>query len=195
MPQEQLQNEIAIIKSMIGKTRREVAQSGYIFTIMGIYAIAYVLVITLLERFGFHGLILPAMIGMTVLMTITMIILIKRQEREEKVKSYLKSLYLLFLGSCSVPVIIMTFLFPLAGIYSFGLTPVFAALIFGTMLFFGGAIYEFKYLFWSGVIAWAGGCLMPFVHGHGTGIIMIVILLNGFVIPGILLTKKYKDGK
>ena len=193
MTQNQLQNEIAIIKSMIAKTKQEMAQSGSILIFIGIFGILYIAVITTLEILGIQKVLLPTMIGMTVLIAIGMIMVIHHQEKQEKIKSYIKSIYLVFIVACTIPLLIMTFLFPFTGIYAPNLVPVFAALLFGTILFSGGAVYEFSYLYWSGVFAWAGGCIIPYVHGYGRGIIMILILLNGFVIPGMILTIKYKN--
>jgi len=193
MTQEQIQQDISIIKKMIEKTRREVADSGQAFIFIGLASIIYVVVIMLLERYHYSHLVLPAMIIMTVMMGILGYVLIGRSDKNEKVKSYPKTVAYTVLFACSVPILLITFLFPLTGVYSFSLVPVLAALFFGVMLFSIGAIYEMPFLFVSSIAVWVGACIMAYIKGPMRGGIMIVIIILGFILPGIILNKKYKQ--
>ena len=97
--------------------------------------------------------------------------------------------------ACCIPVLLTTFLFPLTGIYSFTVVPTLAALFFGAIIISAAAIYEFKFLYWCGIAVWIGGCIGAYAGSPWRGIIMIVIVFIGFVIPGIIFNRKYKDGR
>jgi len=194
MENDRIQQDISLIKEMIEKTRREAADSGHFFIYLGIGAIIYVVVIMTLNLIGLNHLALPAMIIMTVIMGALGFYITNRDEKKEKVKSYPKTICYIVLAGCSIPIIILTFLFPLTGVYSFALVPTFAAMFFGTMLFSTAAIYEFSFLYWSALVAWGGGIAMVYMKGPIGGVIMIAILIIGFVIPGTILNRKYKNG-
>ncbi|MBN1997297.1 hypothetical protein JW935_07085 [candidate division KSB1 bacterium] len=188
-----MQHDIAIIKLMIEKTRQKTAASGKIFILLGLGGIIFVLVTMSFEKF-FNHMVLPAMIGLTVIYGIVAVILLNKMEKTKEVKTYTETVSMTVLSACSFPILIATFLFPLTGVYTFSLVPIFSALFFGVMLFITAAVYEFPYLYWAGIMTWAGACGIAYVHNYFRGFIMIFILFIGFIVPGIIMNKRYRKG-
>ena len=91
--------------------------------------------------------------------------------------------------------IITSFLFPLTNVYSMALAPIFAGIFFGIILISASVIYEMKFLLWCGIASWIGGCLMAYLEGFIVGIILILVVFIDFIVPGIILNKKYKIGR
>ena len=93
MDQSNAQRNLQIIKDMIDKTRREAAENGHAFIFMGLASIIFVIVIMAIERLNGHQFVVPAMIGMTVLMGIIGYLIIGKPAKKEKVKSYPKTVF------------------------------------------------------------------------------------------------------
>jgi uncharacterized membrane protein len=195
MEQHQFQQEISIIKEMIEKTRKETAESGHVFIFIGLASILFVVIIMTLEIMRLNNLVLPTMIGLTVLMAFLGYLIVGRRDKRETTTTYAKKVFMTILVSCSVAIIILTFLFPLTHVYSIALAPIFASIFFGVILFSASVIYELKFLFWCGIGAWICACVMAYSDGILNGILMIVILFIGFVVPGVIFNRKYRNGR
>lgn len=192
MNPDQIQNEISTIKDLIEKTRAEAADSGLMFTFLGLGCIAFVVIMMVIQYFQIN-IVLPAMIGLTVLFGLLGILIVERREKKEKLKSYPKTIAHTIIVGCCLPGILIGIIFPLTGVYPFNLSPIFMAVLFGIMQFSVSFVYDFKYLLWAGVASWAGACLMAYTSGWIIGLTMIAILIIGFIIPGILLNNQYKN--
>jgi len=196
MEYQRIQQELSIIKNMIEKTKKDAAESGSVFLFFGIAGIVYVLVVTIMEELHFFSWVLPAMISMTVLCGIAGYFVFAREDRKEKMTTWPKKINRTILFVCSMAMIITGFVFPLTKVYSWQLSPVFAALLFGIMLFTSGALYEFPFFYLSGLVSWTGACVMAYtLHSRFPvrGVTMIVILICGFIVPAVILNKKYKS--
>ena len=193
MNHEQIQHEISIIKSMIKKTRRETAESGHLFIFMGIMAIVFVLVVSLLELYHLHQWVLPIMIALTVLNGMLGYLIVGRAEQKEKVTSYPKTIVLYLWVICSVNIILLTFLFPYLKIYSFKALPVLVSLTAGIGVFMTGIIYEMRFFRWFSIIWWVGAVLMAVIQSQYLFLIMIASIIIGWIIPGFILNKQYKN--
>jgi hypothetical protein len=194
MNQEQIVKEISLIKNMIERTRREAADSGDIFIFIGTGCVIYIAVIMILNMLNLSQWILKAMIIMTIIMGILGYLIIGRKEKKEKVISYPKTLCYMIIVFCCFAMLLTGFLFPLTHVYPWDIAPIFSAILFGIMLFSTAVIYQLSFFYWSAIISWIGACLMAYLEGAIDGIIMIVILLAGFIIPGIILNRRYKNG-
>lgn len=192
MTQDQMQQEISIIKNVIEKTRAEAADSGLLFMFIGIGCIAYVLIIMFMQYIR-SDLVLPVMIGLSVIFGIIGFLIFNRKEKKEKVKSYPKNVAHTIVVTCCLPGILTGFVFPLTNVYPFHISPIFMAIFFGIMQFSISVVYEIRYLLWAGLASWAGACVMAYSHGWIGGLTMIIILIIGFVIPGFMLNKQYKN--
>ena len=194
MDQNQITQEIALIKNMIERTRKEAADSGSIFIFIGIGCVIYVSVITILNMIHLEKWILTAMIGMTIIMGILGYLIIGRKENKQKVTSYPKMICYMVIFFCCMAMFLTGFIFPLTNVYAWDISPVFSAILFGIMLFSTGVIYELKFFYLCGFVSWTGACVMAYFGGIVLGITMIIILITGFIIPGIILDRKYKNG-
>ena len=193
MDNNQIQQEISIIKEMIDKTRKETAESGLFFISIGFVAILGTITIGILEHFNLNHLVLPVMIIMLIINAILGYITVSRSERKGKVKSYHKTILYNVLFSFTVPAILIVFIFPLLKVYPWSLTPVLVSVLMGIMIYVTGVILEARFFLWCSLAWWAGALLMALVNGTPRIFIMITILLFGWILPGLILNRKYKN--
>ncbi len=193
MNHDQIQKEISIIKSMIEKTRRETAESGHLFIFIGIFSAIMVFVLGILGIYHLHHLNLPVLIILAVVNGIIGYYVAAKEGKTEKVKTYAKSLFYSIWFACSIPLIMMTFLFPFLKVYPFHAIPVLVSLIFGIALFLTGAVYELRFMIWFSLVWWGGACIMALNTSPYGFLIMIALILIGWVLPGFILNKKYKN--
>jgi hypothetical protein len=122
---------------------------------------------------------------------------VRKSEKDERINTYAKKVNLVVLAVCSLPMILLGLIFPATQVYSWQLSPIFAALLFGIMLFISGALFDFRFFYWAGFVAWAGSIIMAYSLQSPypiRGITLIIILVSGFIIPGFILNKKFKNG-
>lgn len=195
MTQKHIQQDISIIQNMIEKTNQDMAESGTLFIFIGIACIVFVSVITTLELLGLFSWVLPVMLSMTVVAGLIGFLLVRRIEREVKVQTYAKKISRVIVVICSAAMLITGIVFPLTHVYAWPLSPLFAALLFGIILFTSGAVNELSVFYWGGAVAWAGALVMAYtlnVHFPVRAITMIIVLIAGFILPGICLNRKIK---
>ena len=95
MDQNNMQQEITIIKNMIDKTRRETAQSGNFFIAIGIFGIFSTFTIAAMEEISkLQNYVLHALIVNLVLSAAVAYFFLSRAEKKEKVKTYAKTVFL-----------------------------------------------------------------------------------------------------
>jgi len=193
MNHDQIQQEISIIKNMIEKTKRETAESGHLFIFMGIASAVFVLVISLLELYKLFDLILPAMITLTIINGIIGFFVVAKADKREKVKAYPKTIVLTLWIVCSMTILMLTFLFPFLKVYPLRALPVLVSLILGIAVFVSGVIYEMRAIQWLSLVWWIGACLMALSQSEFRFLIMIASIVIGWIIPGIILNKQYKN--
>jgi len=193
MNQDQIQQEISIIKSMIEKTRRETAESGHFLILIGIVSVIGTFAIGMFERFKLNYLDLPVMILMLVINGLIGYFVVARAEKKEKVKTYTKTiLYQVWFG-CGIAAIMILFLFPLTKVYSFNLVPTLVSIIMGIIIFSAGVIYELRYVQWCSLVWWGGACLMAYIESEYKFLIMVAMIIFGFILPGMIFNKQYKN--
>ncbi|MCI0512769.1 hypothetical protein L0128_06125 [candidate division KSB1 bacterium] len=193
MTPEQMQQEITTIKNMIDKTRRETAESGRLFIFLGIGAVLFVLIISLLEIYQLFNWVLPTMIGLTILNGFIGYLVVGREVKREKVTAYPKTIVLSMMMICGFTVLLLTFLFPFLKVYSWHALPILVCLIFGIAVFMTGMIYELRFIQWFSLSWWAGAILMALYDGEFRFLIMIGTIIFGWIVPGLILNQKYKN--
>ena len=194
MDQSQVQQEISIVKEMIEKTRRETAESGYFFIFIGIIASICPVGISLLEEYNLNNMVLPALIILTIISGIIGYLVVSREERNEKVKSYPKTVFYQLWFACGMTMLMMVFLFPFLKAYPWSAVPVLVSLVCGIGLYLTGVIYELRFIQWFSMPWWAGACLMAIAEqGMPRAYIMSAIIIVGWVLPGLILNKQYKN--
>jgi len=192
MNHDEIQQEISIIKSMIEKTKKQTAESGHLFIFMGIVAVVFVLVISMLELYQLHQWVLPTMIALAILNGILGFLVVGKAEQPEKVTTYPRTVVLHLWVICSVNLLLLTFLFPFLKVYSFQALPVLVNLTVGIGVFMTGIIYEMRFLQWFSITWWVGACLMAVIQSQYRFVIMIATIIIGWIIPGFILNKQYQ---
>jgi len=197
MNPDQIQSEISIIKEMIAKSRREAAESGHFFVGIGVLGIVATPLIGLLESLHLDRLVLPVFVLMALISAAIGYWTVARRAKTERVKSYPKSLCYQVLFACSIPALMIMFLFPILRVYPWNLVPVLTSLIMGIMVYSAGTIFEIRSIRWCGVSWWIGAVLMALSPGRPwiRISIMNLSLFIGFILPGLILNRKYKARK
>jgi hypothetical protein len=191
----QVQQEIAIIKDMIEKSRRETAESGHFFIGIGLLGIVATPLVGLLESVHLNRLVLPLFVLITFVSGGIGYLTVGRRLKKERVKSYPKTICYQVLLACSIPALMILFLFPLLRVYSWSLVPVLTSLIMGIMVYSAGTIFEIGPIRWCGVSWWLGALLLalspakPWIRIS----IMNLSIMTGFVLPGLILNRKYRE--
>ncbi|MBC8182295.1 hypothetical protein H8E88_14425 [candidate division KSB1 bacterium] len=193
MTQNQVQQEISIIKEMIDKTRKETAESGHLFIFMGIASAFFVLIISLLEMYRVDHLVIPAMIILTCLNGLVGYFVVSKPVKEEKVQSYPKTVVLSLWVVCGVTLLMITFLFPFLKVYTFRALGTLASLILGIAVFMTGVIYEMRFVVWYSLAWWVGAVLMAISDSPYRFLIMIAVIFIAWIVPGFIMNKKYKN--
>ena len=195
MNPNQVQQEIAIIKDMIGKSRREAAESGHFFIGIGLLGMISTPLVSLLESVHLNRLVVPLFVLMTLVSAGIGYLTVGMRLKKDRVQSYPKTICYQVLLACSIPALMILFLFPILRVYSWSLVPVLTSLIMGIMVFSAGAIFEIGPIRWCGVSWWLGALLIalsparPWIRVP----IMNLSILTGFVLPGVILNRKYRE--
>ena len=194
MENDHLRQEIAIIKAMIEKTKRETAESGRFFIFLGFFSFIATFAIGILEEYKVYHLVLPILITTLLISGIISYFTISREGKTEKVKTYSKTIYWNMWYACGIPCILIMFLFPLTNVYPYYLVPMFVSLFMGTAIFLTGVVFEIRSIKWCGLIWWAGACFLAYAEkGMPRVIIMMGLILTGWILPGFILNNIYKN--
>jgi len=193
MAASQAEQNLSMIREMIEKTRRDTTQSGHFFLAMGCITLAGTVGLHLLERSGFQKWVLPTVVLMAASNAV-LGFLIGLRERNG-LKSYTKTLFWQTWMACGVSALLVTFLFPRAGLYPVSAVPALASLLMGIGLFLSGALTELTFLKWGGAVWWVGACLMAATGGNANFWVMVAVLVLGWILPGILLNRLQRKGR
>ncbi|MBN2008317.1 hypothetical protein JW960_03105 [candidate division KSB1 bacterium] len=193
MTQQDISNELAIIKGMIEKTRRETIESGELFIAIGLQWIIFGIGFFLLGRFQLAQFIWPGMIVGLIVTFIISLILGIRGEKKEKVKTYSRTIYAHLWMSVGAVCILVGFVFPLLNVFDFQLMPIIVWLVLGIGFYMTGVIFELRLIQWCSLIWWIVAILMVFVPGMGRFYLTMVSLLIGYVLPGLILNYQSKQ--
>jgi len=192
MDPNQIQQEISIIKSMIEKTRRQTAESGHFLILIGILSAIGTFAIGIFELFNLNQFDLPTLVVLVVVNGFIGYLVVEKEQK--KAKSYAKTILYNVWFACSIPIIMVVFLFPLTKVYSFQLVPILVSLFTGIIIFSAGVIYELRYIRWCSIFWWGGACLMAYIESQYQFLIMIAMIIFGFILPGIIFNRQYKNG-
>ena len=86
----------------------------------------------------------------------------------------------------------MVFVFPLAGLYSYGDILAVITVVAGIGIFTSGGIYKLNLLKWCGILWWAGGLALLFIDPGYRGLAMLPLIILDYLIPGIIFNIKYR---
>ena len=193
MDHNQIQQEISIIKKMIEKTKRETAESGHFFIAVGIFSAVATFAIGMLERYDLYHLVLPTLIIAVIACGLIGYLTVTKKEKREKVTSYPKNIFYNMMLACAIPGLMILFLYPLLKVYPWNLIPALVPLIMGIIIFSAGVIFELRYVKWCSLAWWAGALIMALTKSQLRFLIMIAIIIFGWILPGLILNKQYKN--
>ncbi len=192
MNELQAKEEIRFIKEMIEKTKQITAGSWMFFLIWGIMAIFGIIgmyVLVFLEKFSFIWLnwIVFMLVGV-----VFSFVYGARLERLQGKKTYAQTATRYLCFACGMAFILVGFIFPLLGLYSWGSIAVFISLIAGILVFTLGGIYEWNLLKWCGVIWWIGAIGMVFIHENYRALFFVLLIIIGYIMPALILRSMYR---
>jgi hypothetical protein len=192
MTQNQIQQEITIIKQMIAKTRRATAQSGLIFIIPGIILILMVTAIHIFEYLQLYHLVIPTVIISVTIVALVSFIIGLTVTGKQKVETYVNHLFGQIWIACGIGCIITGFLFPIFKMYNWNLIALVCWPAIGIGFYLTGVIFEIQFVKWAGIIWWIGALIMAFIPGQLRFIVVILTILIAYILPGLILNRKYK---
>lgn len=189
----QLQQDISIIKEMIEKTRRQTANSGHLFIFIGVFSALATVGIGLLEIFSLQDFFIPLLILMAVVNGITGYFIISNEEKKEKVKDYTRIFFWNVWMVCGLSALLIVFVFPFLNVYSFGAVPIITSVLMGIALFLTGVLFEMNVIKLSSLIWWVGAILLALYEGPYGFLIIVVVIVVGWLMPGLYLNRQYKN--
>lgn len=192
MDELEVKEEIRIIKDMIEKTKMITAGSWMFLLVWGIAAILGVIGMYTLVYFEKYSWIWLNWIVFVVIGVTHTMIYGAKQEQLRGTKTYAQIAAVHLSIACGIAFILVGFIFPVLGLYSYGLIAVFISLVAGILIFGMGGIYEWNLLKWCGVIWWSGALGMAFIHENFRALLFVPLVLAGYVLPALVLRSMYR---
>ena len=193
--QNEVNDNLNVIKSMIEKTKTDAADSGSIFILWGwLIIVASILnyIFVYKEWYDKIGLIWFVLMSLGVIGTIY---ILKKITKREKVKSYSGVALANLWFSCGVSFVIVARLgIPLKVIPLESLN-IIMAVIAGIGLFTTGGILDWNMLRIGGIIWWVAAIIMMFIHWHFHTLIFAIAIIPGYLVPGYALNGKYTNSQ
>jgi hypothetical protein len=193
MEASQAKEDIQLIKEMIEKSKKSTAESGLIFivwSILPILAIMTMYFLVYLEKYNLIWLNWVVFMGIGAVFSVIYSI---NRRKTAKVRTYTQIAIWHLWIACGLTFPLMGFVFPLMGLYSFEIIPIMVAVIAGIGIFTTGGIVEWNLLKWCGLVWLGGAIIMGLVHWHYRSLLFIPLILIGYLMPGLLLNKKYRN--
>lgn len=195
MNPEDIRRELAVIRNMIDRTRKQTAESAPLFIYMGVAGAVFVLAVSWLELKGLFRLVRPVMIGLTVVNAVAGGLIVGRAIRRSGVTTYSGRVLISLWVACSAILLLITFVLPVLGTVPAGAIGVLAAMIFGIGMFMTGVICEMPRISRVSLVWPAAALAMAAVQSPWRIGIMIAAIAAGFILPGIWLGgQKAKPG-
>jgi hypothetical protein len=188
----QAKDEIRLIQEMIERTKKITAGSWMFFLVWGIVvilAIGGMYALVSIEEFNWIWLNWVVFVGIGVVFSI---VYGKKLEKLEGARTYANIATDHVCFACGIAFILVSFIFPLLKLYSWGLIPVLISMVAGILVFTLGGIFEWNLLKWCGVIWWLGAVGLIFIHENYRALLVIPLLLIGYIMPALVLRSMYQ---
>ena len=192
MHQDQMKEEIQLIKQMDEKTKKAYAESWQYFSIWGILIILAIAGNYILAFFEVFQWIWVNWIAFMIIGVLYSLFHLRKKEKNRGAITYSQIAVGHLCFACGIALMLGGFIFPILKLYSYEVIPVIIALVLGIMLFGIGGIYEWNLLKWGGVIWWLGSVAMIFVPVHYRTLICIPLIIFGHLVPGFILRSQYQ---
>jgi len=193
--QNEINDNLNVIKSMIEKTKTDAADAGSIlilwgWLVMAASALTYLFVYN--EWYNKIGFIWFILMGIRVIGTIY---ILKKITKREKIKSYSSIALANLWFSCGISFFIVAWLgIPLKVIPLESLN-IIMAVVAGIGLFTTGGILDWNMLRIGGIIWWVAAIIMMLTHWHFHTLIFAIAIIPGYLAPGYALNRKYKNSR
>jgi len=192
MEKDQAYEEIRYIRDMIEKTRRSAAGSGSYLIIWAVLVMIAIIGMHVLEAFKLYNWIwLDWIVWMGLGVVFTMVSAFRAQ-RKNGVRTYAMTTVSYLWSACGVAFLLLGFVFPLLGLYSWEPISVFISVVAGVALFVSGGIFHWNLLKWGGLLFWVGSVVMVFCPAEIRSLVFIPLILFGYLLPGIVYNRKYR---
>lgn len=188
MEEKTAKQNLDLVQEMIDMARNHVTDTGFHFLLWGVLVILASISQYVLIKFGVGSASNFVWIGMTVIGVPIAIIYEKRKDRKAGMLSRFGRIYgLLWLGfGISLFVAIYVSI-------AFQINPSpFILILVGLATFVSGAFIRFVPLMIGAIVFWAAAALSPLFSSIDFLLVYAVSIFLGYVVPGLMLTKKHK---
>lgn len=192
MDQNQIQNDISIIKNMIERTRQQTAESGSLFIIIGVLWLFVPILLVILERNQLADYWWPVFIGGLVITLIIAVFIGIRENKKSLPATYSQKIFSQLWIAVGSICIITGVIFPIAGVYPVHYISVITWPVLAIGIYLSGVIYEIAAIRWLSISWLIGAVLMAFITIPVHVYIAVLTLFFGFVLPGIMFSRQYK---
>ncbi len=190
--QKELMSEFEIIKSMIERTRQNTVDRGAFFLLWG-YLVFFANISTFIcltihrEEYVWIPWAVLMPLG-----AIVSIILVFRYRKNEQYKSYVEQASHSVWIACGIAFLIVGFIGPYSFKIDHTIINPMIALLAGIGVFASGGIMEWNPLRIGGLFLFAGVVFMLFTPANLHPLIMAIVIIPGYLVPGYMLKNKYK---
>ncbi len=194
MKAEEVQQEIRLIKEMVEKTRLSTTGSGWYLVLWGALAIIAVAIMYLLVYLRMYQWIWVDWFVLMGFGVIATMIMSRKSKQKSQVRTYAEENLRYLWSACGIAFILVGFVLPLAGVYSYDVISILISVIAGIAIFVSGGIYEWNFMKICGMIWWAAAIVMIFVEPEYRALVFIPATFFGYLLPGIIINRMYKKG-
>ena len=185
-------NELDTIKEMLEKTKRKAVDNGFLFLLWGWLAIAACLITYGIAFYWKPELSwLPWAVLMPIGAVITIIVSVKSQNNS-KYTTYAEHAYGNVWFGCGLAFFIAGFVTPFSTVLNYTAIYIIISIIAGIGVFASGGILEWTLLRIGGLFWWAAAIIMMFTPFEYHPLIMGLVIIPGYLLPGYILKSKYK---
>ncbi len=184
------EDNLQLIQRMINTAKENIEDDSFYFLLWGWFVFAacilhFVLLKTVPDMQGIGWVILMPLGGI-----ISMVYGI-RQEKKQRIKSYIDDLMKYVLIAFLVSLFTVLFFMNTLGMSTYPLV----MLIYGIWLFISGGALKFRPLIFGGIVNWLLGMTAFFFDFEIQLILLAIAVLFGYIIPGHLLKRKFEISK
>jgi len=191
----QAKEEIKFIKEMIEKSKKNHAESWQFFLLWGVLVIMGIIGmhgLVLLKKFNLIWLNWILFMGIGVLIQIFLVL---RRVQTQEVKTYVEQAVIHLSFACGMAFLFTGFILPMLKVYPYGVIPIMVSIVAGVIIFTFGGIHEWNFLKWCGVFWWLGALTMIFIHWHYRSLVVALLIIVGYLVPGFILHSQYQKNK
>jgi len=191
MNDQEIRQEIQIIKSMIDKTKRATAESAALFVMWGVLISLALVGSFILGRLKLYHWEWLNWGGITVIGWIASVFYGIRHQRTTPVRTYIQNAGRHLYFACGAGFLLVGLIFPAIGVYSHEAISILISCVTGIMFFVMGGIFDWPFLKTVGLGWWAGAVGMSLIRPEQRTLVYTFLFIAGYLIPVIVLKAKF----